>query len=74
MTKWLLHIGLSLALFLLLWKGGTWVSTALWEMGLPGLDTVFSVIFILLSIVASALLGGWLARRIIRWDQERGYL
>lgn len=74
MTKWILHILFSLLLFALCWQGLKWVSEAMWLAGLAGLDVLVIGMLTLFAGLFAAFFGGWLAKRVIQWDVEHGYL
>ena len=74
MTKWILHITFSVLLFALCWRILQWVSEVMWLAGLAGLDVLVIGLLALFSGLFAVFFGGWLAKRIIRWDVEHGYL
>ena len=74
MTKWILHITFSALLLVLYWRGLQWVSDAMWLVGLAGLDVLVIGMLLLFAGLFAIFFGGWLAKRVIRWDVENGYL
>lgn len=74
MTKWILHALFSILLFALCWRALQWVSEIMWLAGLAGLDVLVIGLLALFSGLFAVFFGGWLAKRIIRWDVEHGYL
>lgn len=74
MTKWILHITFSVILFALCWWILQWVSDAMWLAGLAGLDVLVIGLLALFSGLFAIFFGGWLAKKVIRWDVEHGYL